>query len=340
MTPLGAVRAGIARVDRGPAIVLTLWLVTVLASVPAGLAVHGAVERQLGGSLEAEGAAAGGDYDWLTEFGAVTGADALSSTLVPSIVGFGAVARNLSAFVDGVSQPALIAATGAGYALLWTFLAGGIIDRYARDRALRSHGFFQACGGYFPRLLRLGLLSALVYGVLFGWFHSWLFDRAYDTLVRNLAVERTAFAIRVGLSAVFVGIVCAVNLIFDYAKIRLVIEDRRSAVGALRAAVRFVARQPLGTSAVYLGDALLFAAVLAVYAVAAPGAGRASLGGWMTLAVGQAYVAARLWTKLVFWAAEAAWFQSRLAHAGYVAAPLPRWPESAAAEGVGEGLRS
>lgn len=335
MTPPGAVRAGIARANRAPVIVLAAWIVTVLASVPAGLAVRGAIERQLGSSLEAQGAAAGGDYDWLTEFGAT--ADPLSSTLVPSIVGFGAVQRNLSAFVDGVSQPALIVATGIGYVVLWTFLAGGIIDRYARDRALRAHAFFQACGGHFPGLLRLALMSAVVYGILFGPFHAWLFDRVYDALVRNVSVERTAFVFRLGLYAVFAGLAGAVNLVFDYAKIRLVVEDRRSAAGALRAAVRFVARQPLRTAAVYLGSAVLFGAVLAVYAAMAPGAGRASLGGWMAFSVGQAYIAARLWTKLVFWAAEAAWFQARLAHAGYVAAPLPQWPESAVAEGLGTG---
>ena len=36
--------------------------------------------------------------------------------------------------------------------------------------------------------------------------------------------------------------------------------------------------------------------------------------------------------RLVLWAAETALFQSRLAHAGYVAAPAAAWPESPAAE--------
>jgi hypothetical protein len=55
---------------------------------------------------------------------------------------------------------------------------------------------------------------------------------------------------------------------------------------------------------------------------------------WIGFAIGQLYVAARLWVKLVFWASETALFQSRLAHAGYVSAVPPVWPESPAAEAI------
>jgi hypothetical protein len=40
----------------------------------------------------------------------------------------------------------------------------------------------------------------------------------------------------------------------------------------------------------------------------------------MAVLIGQLYVLVRSWVKLVFWASETALFQSRLAHAGYVAA--------------------
>jgi hypothetical protein len=36
--------------------------------------------------------------------------------------------------------------------------------------------------------------------------------------------------------------------------------------------------------------------------------------------------------KLAFWSSETALFQSRLAHAGYVARPAEVWPESPAAD--------
>jgi hypothetical protein len=43
------------------------------------------------------------------------------------------------------------------------------------------------------------------------------------------------------------------------------------------------------------------------------------------VAIGQLFLLGRLWIKLVFVASETALFQSRLAHAGYVAAePIAR----------------
>ena len=49
----------------------------------------------------------------------------------------------------------IVGATAA-WLVLWSFLAGGIIDRFARARRTRAHGFFGACGMHFWRLLRLG----------------------------------------------------------------------------------------------------------------------------------------------------------------------------------------
>ena len=75
--------------------------------------------------------------------------------------------------------------------------------------------------------------------------------------------------------------------------------------------------------------------MVAIYAAVAPGAGGIGRTMWIGFAIGQAYVLGRLWVKLVFWASETALFQGRLAHAGYVAAPQPTWPESPSAEAIG-----
>jgi hypothetical protein len=133
----------------------------------------------------------------------------------------------------------------------------------------------------------------------------------------------------------FGALLAACNIVFDYAKVRAVVEDRRSMIGALLAAIRFIRRNFRAAAALYLVDVLLFAIVLALYAVVAPGAGRAGWSMWLAFAIGQGYVLARLWVKLVFWASETALFQGRLAHAGYVASPKPVWPESPMADAIG-----
>jgi hypothetical protein len=187
---------------------------------------------------------------------------------------------------------------------------------------------------FFLRFLRLAVVMWIVYGFLFGYVHPWLFDDFYPRITRDLSVERTAFLVRVALYAVFGVALGACNLIFDYAKVRAVVEDRRSMLAAIGAAVRFAAVHGRAAASLYAADFILFLVVVALYAAAAPGAGGAGLSMWLAFTVGQLYVLARLWVKLVFWASEVALFQSRLAHAGYVARPLPRWPESPAAEAI------
>ena len=80
---------------------------------------------------------------------------------------------------------------------------------------------------------------------------------------------------------------------------------------------------------------LVLAAVVTAYALAAPDPVSTGTSMWWAFIVGQVYIVARLASKLLFYATEVSYFQSQLAHAGYVAAPAPVWPESASAEALG-----
>ena len=125
-----------------------------------------------------------------------------------------------------------------------------------------------------------------------------------------------------------------VNVIFDYAKIRMVVEDRRSAIGALTAALRFIARQPGAPLGLYLLNSLVFAVVVALLLrsrrLAPPAAGTRVVG----LLIGQLYIVLRVIVRVAFAASQIALFQCRLAHAGYTARYTPVWPDSAAAEAI------
>jgi hypothetical protein len=323
---------GFGRVSRAPVILLGLWLITGLLSVPITLEVRDRIQTQLGDSLEADTVASGVNYDWLQEF--MGQANGLSATVSPAVVGFAAVLDNLSAFLDATMRPVIIASAAALYLAVITFLAGGIIDRYARDRAVRAVGFFTVCGVFFFRFLRLGIIAAAAYGLLFGSLHPWLFDTLYPRLTADMTSERSAFLTRAALYLVFAAPLAAVNLVLDYAKVRAVVEDRRSMIGALAAAVSFVRRNGSSVSGLYAINVLVFAGVLAGYAVVAPGVGAAGMSMWLAFGLGQFYVIARLWVKLLFWSSETALFQSRLAHAGYVRRADPVWPESPTAEAI------
>ena len=323
---------GIRRVGKAPALLVSVYVITLLAAAPLGVIMRDAIATDLGSSVAADSAAVGVNWEWWEEF--QSHATGIARTFRPRIIGFAAVLHNQSNLVDNQLPPREVMLTVVAYLGIWTFLAGGIIDRLARQRRLASVGFFAACGTFFFRFCRLVLLAGVAYWIVFGTIHAWLFEDFYDLATENLVVERTAFLIRIALYATFALLLLPVNLVFDYAKVRAVVEDRRSMVGAVLAAIRFIRRRPYATVGLYLLNGVLFLVVLAAYAILAPSPSGGSASMWVGFAVGQAYVVARLFTKLVFYASQTAYFQSQLAHSEYVAAPAAVWPDSPAAEAV------
>ena len=321
---------GWKRVRSAPALLLGVYAITVVLALPLAITMRGLLQTHLGASLAAESAADGVNYDWWQEFRSQ--ATGIGTTFSPTIIGFAATLDNLSALLDGEREIAPIAGALALYLLAWTFLVGGIIDRYARQRPIRAAGFFAASGVHLFRLLRLAALSGFVYWWLFAYVHPWLFLEWFVDRTRTMSVERDVFFWRVALYFVFGILLVVVNVIFDYAKIRIIVEDRRSALGALSAAMRFVWRQRGPVAALYALNGLTFLILIAIWAFVAPGARSGGMTLWLGFVVSQIYVLARLALKLQFLASETALFQSRLAHASYAAGPVPMWPESPSAE--------
>jgi hypothetical protein len=324
---------GVKRTVSAPVVLIGVFVMTCAMALPLALTVRGMLRDHLGASLAADRAADGVDYDWWQEFQAQ--AAGLGTTFTPSVIGFAAVLENVGGVLDAKRQIAPVAGALGAYLLLWTFLGGGIIDRYARQRPTRAHGFFAASGVFFLRFLRLAVLAAIAYWLLFAYVHPWLLGTTFENVTRDVNQERVAFAWRAALYVAFGALLIALNILFDYAKIRAVVEDRRSMLGALAASARFLRRHPGRVLGLYGLNALVFLTAIGAWSLLAPGAGGAGAGMWLAFALGQAYVIVRLFLKLQFLASETALFQSLLAHAAYAAAPQPVWPESPAAEAVG-----
>jgi hypothetical protein len=320
---IDALGDGISRVSRAPVVLACVFLATLLAALPFSIAVRDALEAHLGNSLAAEQVARGVNVQWWSEFTEQAGP--LGKTFQPSIIGFAAVLDNISTLADGGARPSPLLWLGAGYLLLWLFLTGGILDRYARARPTRSYEFFTACGMYFVRFLRLAPFIALAYYVLFAVVHPLLLEDTFSALTRDVTAERSTFFVRVVLYAIFGLLLVLVNIVFDYAKVRAVVEDRRSMIGAILAGARFARRNAAAVASLYLLTAALFVALLLGYAMVAPGGGSTGATVWIGFAISQLYLLGRLWIRLVFLASETALFQARLAHAGYIAGgAIPR----------------
>ena len=140
---------GLKRTVSAPAVLIGVFVVTFAMAVPLALTVRGMLREHLGDSLASATAAEGVNYDWWQEF--MPQAAGLGATFTPAVIGFAAVLHNVSNLADGEWPIAPVAGAVGAYLLVWTFLIGGAIDRYARQRPTRSHGFFAASGVLFLR---------------------------------------------------------------------------------------------------------------------------------------------------------------------------------------------
>jgi hypothetical protein len=199
----------------------------------------------------------------------------------------------------GLSAAALV------YVALWMFLWGGILDRLARARPVRMFAFSAACGGYFFRLLRLAVVAGVALWALF------------------YPLQRFPVA--------FVLAVVLIKVLADFAMVRLVVEDRRSVLGALSGAIRFVRTRPFRVLGLTFLNLLSLLIVLRLWYSAAPGA-EAPV--WSALLLSLVYLLFLLWARLAFLASEVVFFQGELAHAEYTALPEPIWPDSPAVEAI------
>ena len=327
---IGSVLEGWRRVLQAPAITACVFVLTLLLSLPLAIALRGMLAEHLGPSLEAARAAAGWDQSWAGEF--AQQAQGIGRTFTHEILGFGGTVSIVSGLLDHQSLNPAVAGAVAAYLALWMFLSGGILDRYARGRPVRTAAFFATCGVYAVRFIRLGAIMLATYGLLFARVHPFLFGRVYPYLIRDVTAEHVAAAWRLSLYGVFGLLLVICNIAFDYAKVRAVVEDRRSMIGALGAGLRFARRRWLRVAGVYLLNALVFLVIIRFWYEVAP---RASMPVWASFLITQIYLLLRLLTKLAFMASEVVFFQGELAHAGYTAAPRPEWPESASAEALG-----
>jgi hypothetical protein len=315
---------GWRRVFGAPAVIAGVFVVTLLAALPLALSLKDAIQGSLGASLAANQAADGVNYDWWQEF--TSQATGLPATFTPSIIGFATTLDSFTALLDQRTVVTPIAAALAVYVAAWIFLYGGVIDRLARDRRIGAYGFFAASGTFFFRFIRLGLMAGAVYLFLLLHVWRWLFTSWYTAETRDFAVEHSAFYWRLLMYAIFSALLALTTIVFDYAKVRAVVEDRRSMIGALVAAIRFVGRNPGRVASLYAATVMVFLMVIAVWALAAPGAGGSGLSMWAGFVASQCYIAARLIVRLQFIASETALFQRSLAHWSYVAAPLSEPP--------------
>lgn len=298
MSMFGAIVLGLRRGLSYPMLILALWLLNLALTLPAMWTMKSALFESFEDSRVQENLRTGFDVEWFGEFSAQ--AKGLERTFDPTLTGAGTFPDNLQDWVTGELWGGLtmLVALGVLYGLAWTFLLGGVLERFSRPGDTRGpRKVLQAGGGYFFRFIRLTILSAPLYWLaykVYGWLDGW-----FENLLRDVTSEQVAVALALVATGVTAFLLVLIHVCFACARIATVVDGRRSMVFAAVRGAGFVLSHPLRTLGLYGVMAATGLAIVALYGWIGPGAGQDTrFEVVFAFAVGQLFLIARLVLRL------------------------------------------
>lgn len=216
-----------------------------------------------------------------------------------------------------------LAAAGLGvlYLLVNIFLAGGIVAALAVERRISFRRFLNDSSRYFGRYFRLFILLGIVMGLAVAGYDAWLSDLV-DDLQKEATTGRDSFLWR----CLFVGglfiILTFTLMVFDYAKIRTVVERRRSVFLATLFALGFSLRRIWRTVPLFGLNLVIVGILFALYLLVENQLSNATVVSAVILfVVQQIFIVGRIWMRLSFFSTQMAYFR------GPPAAPAPEVPQ-------------
>ena len=249
------------------------------------------------------------DPEWWSEYR--RHATGLEATFTPAIVGFAGPLSNVSAILDGTIAPVmLLPATIA--VMLWAFLWGGFLHRFARGGApLRE--FLRAALRYWPPFMVIALAAAAAQLALYLSVHRLLFGWLFERVASSGVSEPVAVLIRVAFYLVFGALLALVMLVADYARAFAAVTGDRGVARVLRHSWLFIRDASASVISLYALTGLLFVILMIAYG-ASELAGGSRLGGWRAIALGQGFIIARVIIRLISGASEVALIKMHIEH--------------------------
>ena len=106
------------------------------------------------------------------------------------------------------------------------FFTGGLLEAYRTERKLPAGEFFQACGAFFWRWVRLLIFMLIVLAPVFGL--GWGINHWSGMLADDEPQEKLGFWVQMGGMLTVLLLLMAVRLWFDMAQVRAVAENERA----------------------------------------------------------------------------------------------------------------
>ncbi len=291
-----SVRQGLSITRRSGSSVWILFLANLALAAAAGFPIYHGIQSFTEHSLMGRELARGFSVDWLTDF---------------TFNNPGALDR----------YAAVIVSMGLLSLALNSILAGGVLARFRAPESSYSLGdFFRHTGRYAGRLLRLLVVGLVCYWIVFE-LQNEVLGRLVDHWTVNWADDRSAFCAHLAVALPAVLGLGFVNLVMDYARVRLVLEEGTGALQASLAALGFSLGRLRRAVGVYVVPSCFGLALLGVYRLLFPwGFANAAIAGEshfrqplalaLLFVVQQLVMFARYWFRVATWASEWSYYSS------------------------------
>ncbi len=244
VTARGSIRQGFSLARRSRAAAFILFAANLLLAAIAGLPVYHGILNFTSHSLISRHLLTGFSYNWFTDF--VFNNRGAIAQYAQIIMVLGLIAMPVNAV-----------------------LAGGVLARFLRPKEpFRLGGFFRDCGRYSWRMLWLMVIALFGYWAIFRFILAELGGRV-DRLTLYWMNDRSAFVAHLGVGLLVLLALVFVNLVIDFAKVRMVLTDS-GVLESVPAALGFCLFRIRRAVVVYAIPALCGLALLVIYRLLIP----------------------------------------------------------------------
>lgn len=240
-----AVRQGLRLTRRSRSAVWVLFAANLLLAAVAALPIYHGMLDFTSHSLMSRTLLTGFSFDWFTDFTFNNGGAIEHYAQFIMVLGMFALPVN-------------------------AILAGGVLARFQRPQErFRLGAFFRDCGRYAWRMLWLMVLALLGYWVVFRFVSSGL-GKMVDQATLYWMNDRSAYAVHLAVGILVLLLLAFVNLVIDFAQVRIVFGEGAGFLEAYLASLGFCIGRLPRAIAVYAVPSLCGLALLVIYRLVTP----------------------------------------------------------------------
>jgi hypothetical protein len=200
--------------------------------------------------------------------------------------------------------PSVMVVVGIIYSVIQTFLAGGLLAVFnSTEKKSMFIDFFYGCVAYFFRFFKVLLVALSCYFCLYV-LNEWLVS-IIDSSTRNVESEQVVIGLHMVRNALLIVSFNVINLVFDYTKVKIVVDNTHKTLLNIWDTVKFVGAHFGNTFGLYLVISIAGWTLLILYfLVEGTLVPNSFVKIFLVFLLEQIYIIAKIWIRMVFYGSQ------------------------------------